>query len=162
VDCFMGGASLWRRVLFERVGFSSWFEGYGLYEDQDFCLRAGRQGELWVARDAVVEHLHEPTARPNPFRYGRMVMVNGWRVWRQGNPEPSLRSRTAWWVVSLLLTLVRASNAVRGTERATAVREAAGRVWGGLVLLFRRPPLAEGAQAPLARVSEVDQRRSLD
>lgn len=160
VDCFMGGASLWRRELFEVTGFSNWFEGYGLYEDQDFCLRARGHGQLIVTPAARVRHLHEPSGRPQPFRYGRMVLVNGWKVWRLANPRPRLKDRWRWWLVSGLLMLVRVGNAVRGPGRAASLLEALGRCWGGASVLILPPALGETIDAPLADRSGVRASRS--
>ncbi len=150
VDCFMGGASLWRRSLFGEIGFSSWFEGYGLYEDLDFCLRAREYGQLLVASTARVAHLHEPSGRPRPFHYGRMVVVNGWRVWRRGNPSPTFSARLRWWMITELLILVRASNGLLGPDRFNAMAECLGRMVGMLVVMVAAPSLNDDCEAPLA------------
>jgi len=142
VDCLMGGASAWRRTLLDEVHFSTFYEGYGLYEDLDFSLRAGRRGELVVARAAVVRHLHEPSARPRPFRYGKMVVRNGWRVWRVGNPRPRFGARVRWWTTGLLLAAIRAANVVTGPARRQSVLETAGRLAGFLRLTVAPPPLS--------------------
>ena len=140
VDCLMGGASAWRRSLFEKVQFSPWFDGYGLYEDQDFSIRAGRFGTLVLLPSAQLAHLHEPSARPRAVHYGRMVVRNGWRVWRTGNPSPGAQARLRWWLVTLLLLCVRISNAVTGPSRQQALAEAWGRTVGVIeVVLFGVP-----------------------
>lgn len=141
VDCVMGGASAWRRSLFERVQFSPWFDGYGLYEDQDFSIRAGRHGALVLCPAARLAHLHEPSGRPRAIHYGRMVVRNGWRVWRTGNPRPRSEARMRWWLVTLLLLFVRASNAITGPSRQQAAAEALGRVLGVCEVLVRGVPL---------------------
>ena len=151
VDCIMGGASAWRRTLFERVQFSPWFDGYGLYEDQDFSIRASRHGALVLCPSARLAHLHEPTARPRAAHYGRMVVRNGWRVWRTGNPDPRPATRLRWWLVTLLLLLVRASNGITGPSRRAALAETWGRVRGVVEVLARGVPLDEaprGGAAP--------------
>lgn len=139
VEFVLGGASAWRRDLLERVRFSPWFEGYGLYEDLDFCLRAGRHGSLWLCTRARLAHLHDPAGRPHRFRYGEMVVRNGWRVWRLRWPSPSWPDRGRWWATTLLLALCRLGDAVRGPERTAALAEALGRLWGSVRLLWDRP-----------------------
>lgn len=145
VDFVMGGASLWRRSLLERVPFSRWFEGYGLYEDMDFSLRARRHGRLLFVGAAVLDHLHEPAGRPPAFRYGRMVVRNGWRVWRQWARHPPARARLHWWAVTLLLAGIRVGDAVRGPGRGGALAEAAGRMVAVAEVLVRPPrPTGDG------------------
>jgi GT2 family glycosyltransferase len=139
VEFFMGGAATWRRGLLERVRFAPWFEGYGLYEDMDFCLRAGREGSLWLCTRARLAHLHDAAGRPNRFRYGEMVVRNGWRVWRLRWPSPPWPDRGRWWATTLLLALCRVGDAVRGPGRAAAITEALGRFWGSVSLLWNRP-----------------------
>lgn len=139
VELFMGGAATWRRDLLDRVRFSPWFEGYGLYEDLDFCLRAAREGSLWLCTRARLAHLHEPAGRPNRFRYGEMAVRNGWRVWRLRWPSPPWPDRGRWWATTLLLAGCRLADAVRGPERRAAASEALGRLWGSATLLRSRP-----------------------
>jgi GT2 family glycosyltransferase len=132
VEFFMGGASGWTRALLERVRFSSWFEGYGLYEDLDFCLRASGEGSLWLCTRARLTHLHDERGRPNRFRYGEMVVRNGWRVWRLRWPTPDLPNRARWWVITLLLALCRLGDALRSgtSQRRAAWSDVLGRLWG--------------------------------
>jgi GT2 family glycosyltransferase len=139
VEFFMGGAAAWRRDVLETVRFSPWFQGYGLYEDMDFCLRAGRHGSLWLCTHARLAHLHDAAGRPHPFRYGEMVVRNGWRVWRLRWPSPPWSDRGRWWATTLLLAVCRLGDAVRGPERTAALSEALGRFWGSISLLWDRP-----------------------
>src|SRR5690606_38503325 len=110
VEMLMGGIASYKRAVFESIGFSTYFEGYGLYEDADFSLRASRLGKLFVNTAAEVEHYHDEAGRPNKFRYGKMVVRNGWYVWRVKFPRPSLKSVLKWYATSFLLTLVRLGN----------------------------------------------------
>jgi GT2 family glycosyltransferase len=142
VELFMGGAAAWTRGLLERVRFSPWFEGYGLYEDLDFCLRAGREGSLWLCTRARLAHFHDAPGRPNRFRYGEMVVRNGWRVWRRRWPGPAWPDRGRWWATTGLLALCRLADAVRGPDREAALTEALGRLWG-MVRTLAAPPVVE-------------------
>ena len=92
VEFFMGGVASYRREIFEKIKFSEYFIGYGLYEDMDFCLRASRIGQLYVNTAAKCEHLHEEAGRPDRFKYGRMVVENGWVVWKEGTSKSRFRS----------------------------------------------------------------------
>jgi GT2 family glycosyltransferase len=145
VEFFMGGAAAWTRGLLERVRFSPWFEGYGLYEDLDFCLRAGREGSLWLCTRARLAHLHDAPGRPNRFRYGEMVVRNGWRVWRLRWPGPAWPDRGRWWATTGLLALCRLGDAVRGPDRGAAFTEALGRLWG-MARTMTAPPGMPGME----------------
>jgi GT2 family glycosyltransferase len=139
VEFVMGGVSAWRRQVFETHKFSRYFEGYGLYEDLDFCVRAGRDAPLYLTTRARVAHHHAPSGRPNPFRYGVMVVRNGWYVWRVRWPSPSLPDRARWWATTLLLTSCQAIDGLSGRSFRRSLTEAAGRTWGALTLLWSLP-----------------------
>ena len=133
VEFFMGGAASYKADLFQKIRFSSYFEGYGLYEDMDFCLRASRLGQLYVNTAAGLQHYHNEGGRPDSFKYGQMVIRNGWYVWRVKYPNPSIKNRVKWYATSILLALVRLGNAFSGGEKKKALTEAFGRYWA---LLF--------------------------
>ena len=134
----MGGASSWRREIFNTIHFSHYFDGYGLYEDMDFCIRAARLGGVFVCGTARLEHHHAPSGRPNWFRYGIMVIRNGWYVWRQRWPRPDIKDRLKWWAITQLLTLCRLGDSIRGPNRLEALTDAIGRFLGMVSLLIKR------------------------
>jgi GT2 family glycosyltransferase len=138
VEFTMGGASAWRRSILARHRFTDHFDGYGLYEDLDFCIRASRDAPIFLCTNARLEHEHDPLARPDAFRYGVMVVRNGWYVWRERWPEPRASDRFKWWMTTVLLTACRAADSLRGPQRGHALREALGRCWG-MISLPPRP-----------------------
>ncbi|WP_324721966.1 glycosyltransferase family 2 protein [Salinimicrobium sp. HB62] len=140
VEFFMGGVASYRKELFEKIKFSSHFEGYGLYEDMDFCLRASRIGQLYLNTSAQLYHYHEESGRPNRYNYGKMVIRNGWYVWRVKYPSPGLEARLKWHATALLLTLVRMGNTITTNERQEAFTESLGRIAGWWSLIFNKPP----------------------
>ncbi len=139
VEYFMGGVASYRKDLFQKEGFSSFFEGYGLYEDMDFCLRAARIGRLYVNTAAQLHHLHEEAGRPNKIDYGKMVIQNGWYVWHVKYPNPTFKSRVKWNAIALLLTLIRMGNSVTTEKKREAFRESLGRIVGWWSLIFNKP-----------------------
>jgi len=139
VEHFMGGVASYRKELFNKIKFSSYFQGYGLYEDMDFCLRASKLGQLYVNTSAQLYHHHHDSGRPNQFKYGKMVIRNGWYVWRVKYPSPSLKSRIKWHAIAFLLTLVRFSNVLNTSQRKEAFTEGLGRVIGWWSLLINKP-----------------------
>ena len=139
VEFFMGGVASYKREVFDKLKFSSFFEGYGLYEDMDFCLRISRLGKLYVNTAAQLYHHHEEAGRPNRFQYGKMVIRNGWYVWRLKYPSPGLKARVKWHAIALLLTLVRLGNTFTTSEKKEALTESLGRLAGLGSLLLNKP-----------------------
>lgn len=110
VEFFMGGVSSYRTGLFNKMKFSERFVGYGLYEDMDFCLRIQKYGKLYVNTAAKVRHLHEESGRPNYYKYGKMVIDNGFYVWRLRYPNPNLKAKIKWFCINLVLIVIRMFN----------------------------------------------------
>lgn len=129
VEFVMGGASAWRRDVFTSHSFSPHFEGYGLYEDLDFCIDVARERPLFLCTAATLRHDHDPTARPPGYRYGRMVVENGWYVWRRRWPSPVAADRIRWWLTTMLLIAARMGG-VAGRGWSEAAQESAGRLVG--------------------------------
>ena len=141
VEQFMGGVASYRKKILDTQKFSEYFEGYGLYEDADFTLRLSKIGDLYVNTAAQLSHYHEPSGRPNKYTYGKMVVRNGWYVWRVKHPYPSLKARLKWHATSFLLTLIRYSNALTQSNKKEAFTEALGRTSGWFSLLIKKPKL---------------------
>ena len=137
VDYFMGGVSAYKKELFDSIKFSEYFEGYGLYEDMDFCLRASRLGNLYLNTAANCYHLHEESGRPNYFKYGKMVVENGWVVWKLKYPHPAPGAILKWNSIVLLLACIRIKNGLVGEKGA--LKEAAGRFSSWVQLAFKKP-----------------------
>ncbi len=139
VEMLMGGVSSFRKTVFRTLQFSTYFEGYGLYEDADFTLRVSKIGKLFVNTAAKLNHYHADSGRPNQFQYGKMVVRNGWYVWRVKNPKPSLNAKIKWHSITILLTFIRFLNAITTTKRKQAFTEAMGRTVGWWSLFFNEP-----------------------
>ena len=139
VEYFMGGVASYHRKVFKKIDFSPYFEGYGLYEDMDFCLRASTLGQLYVNTAARLHHLHEDSGRPGKFKYGKMVVRNGWYVWRVKHPRPKPKAKLKWHGTFLVLTLVRVGNIFTTTRRKEALTESLGRMVGWWTLIFKKP-----------------------
>jgi GT2 family glycosyltransferase len=130
VEQLMGGVSSFRKSVFETFQFSTYFEGYGLYEDADFTLRLSKAGKLYVNTAATLGHFHDSSGRPSQFRYGKMVVRNGWYVWRIKHPKPRWNAKIKWHMITLLLTVVRFMNIFTTSKRKEAFAEALGRTVG--------------------------------
>lgn len=138
-DLLIGMSFAFKKEVLQKIKFSTYFEGYGLYEDADFCIRAKQFGKLVINTNARLEHHHDPLGRPNLFKYGKMVVINGWYVWRLNTPEPKLVPVIKWHSITLLLMILRLFNVVTTKERIDALKEFCGRFVGWLSLFFKRP-----------------------
>lgn len=141
VEHFMGGIATYKKDLFHKIAFSKYFEGYGLYEDYDFCVRAIKHGKLYINTKAKVHHYHAPSGRPNQYDYGKMVVRNGWYVWRLKNPQPDLQSKIKWHAITILLMVLRFFNAFTTKKSKQAFTESLGRGVAWIQLFFDKPTI---------------------
>lgn len=139
VEMLMGGVSSFKKIVFDTIKFSTYFEGYGLYEDADFTLRVSKLGKMYLNTAAQLNHYHDASGRPNQYHYGKMVVRNGWYVWRVKNPNPKRKDQFKWHAITIVLTLIRYSNVVTTRAKKEAFTEAIGRTVGWWSLLFNEP-----------------------
>ncbi|MEC3907355.1 glycosyltransferase [Tamlana sp. 2201CG12-4] len=139
VDLLIGMSFSFRKELFENINFSTYFEGYGLYEDADFSIRALEHGKNVICTQAKLNHYHDQSGRPNKYKYGKMVVRNGWYVWRLKYPKPNLKARLKWNLTLFLLTIIRGTNILTTNHRKEAFTETLGRVVGWFSLFFYKP-----------------------
>lgn len=142
-DFLMGGIASYKKSIFEYLSFSTFFEGYGLYEDKDFSLRVSKYGKIYINTNARVEHHHDPLGRPNYIKYGKMVVWNGWRVWRVATPDPKMIDKIKWWTITILLTYIRLGNVIVGPKRKVALKDFIGRHFGMFKLLYNSPDMSD-------------------
>lgn len=141
VELFMGGVASYKKEVFSKLKFSTYFDGYGLYEDADFCLRIAKTGKLYVNTAARLAHYHHPSGRPNQFQYGKMVLRNGWYIWHIKNPKPKYNDIAKWHAISLLLILIRFSNVFNTNQKNQAFTETLGRISGWFSLFITKPKI---------------------
>jgi GT2 family glycosyltransferase len=139
VDLLIGMSFSFKRIVTDNCKFSSYFEGYGLYEDADYCIRAQQYGINVINTNAKLAHYHDASGRPNKFQYGKMVVRNGWYVWRVKYLNPSFKAQLKWHAITLLLTAIRLSNALTSSQKKEATTESIGRIVGWLSLLLNKP-----------------------
>ena len=139
VDLLIGMSFSFRKKVYQNSKFSTYFEGYGLYEDADYSIRAQKLGRNVINTKAQLSHFHDPSGRPNKYEYGKMVVRNGWYVWRVKYPNPSFKAQLKWHSITLLLALIRLTNVITTSERKEAFKEFLGRIAGWMKLLFVKP-----------------------
>ncbi len=136
VDLLIGMSMAFRKKVVDAIPFSTYFEGYGLYEDADFSIRAQQFGKLVLATAAQLNHYHDASGRPNQYKYGKMVTRNGWRIWRLKYPNPSMKAKVKWHLISWVLIGLRGLNVLTTSKRKEAFTEVIGRVFG-LLYIFK-------------------------
>jgi GT2 family glycosyltransferase len=139
VDLLIGMSMAYRKSVVDNIQFSSYFEGYGLYEDADFSIRALQFGKNMINTKVQLSHYHNPSGRPNQYQYGKMVVRNGWYVWRVKNPSLNAADFLKWHAITLLLTIIRFSNTFTTTKPKEPFTEAIGRTIGWWSLIFSKP-----------------------
>lgn len=141
VDHIMGGITAYRKHVFEHIQFSTFFEGYGLYEDYDFSVRANVYGKLITNTAARLSHHHAESGRPHTYKFGKMVVRNGWYVWRLKYPHPGIVNIIKWHLITLLLAFLRLTNILTPSaqKRQQAWGDFSGRLVAWLQLFFINP-----------------------
>ena len=95
--------------------------------------------DLYLNTKAKLSHYHDPSGRPNHYKYGKMVVRNGYYVWRVKYPNPAVLAKIKWLQISVLLILIRLTNVVTTKQKIAALTETAGRVVGLFSLIFNKP-----------------------
>jgi glycosyltransferase involved in cell wall biosynthesis len=139
VDLLVGMSFSFRRKVVEQQRFSTYFEGYGLYEDADYSIRAQVYGKNVISTEVQLYHYHDTSGRPSKYKYGKMVVRNGWYVWRLKYPRPTIKARCKWNSVVLVLAFIRLLNVLTTTKRKEALTEFLGRLVGWITLIFNKP-----------------------
>lgn len=75
-DWLYGGATLWRRAVFERYSYDEWYIGHGYLEDLDYSHRVARDYELYVVADARCWHWPRPIDMEKNQVLGRQQILN--------------------------------------------------------------------------------------
>ena len=141
VEHFIGCAMSFAKKTVDEIKFSNYFQGYGLYEDSDYCLRVSKKYKQYLNTGARLSHHHEAAGRPNKYKYGKMVTRNGWYIWRLKFPKPSLKARLKWNSIVFLLTIIRFSNIFTTQKKKEAFTESLGRTVGWFSLLITPPKI---------------------
>jgi glycosyltransferase involved in cell wall biosynthesis len=143
VETFMGGVASYKKTVFQKLKFSTYFEGYGLYEDTDFTLRCSKIGNLYINTSAKLYHYHDEDGRPSQFKYGKMIVRNGWYVWRVKYKNPRLKARINWHLITWLLVFIRFANIFNTPYKKQAFSDGMGRTFGWISLIFNPPKVSK-------------------
>ena len=161
-EMLMGGVSSFKKTIFDSIRFSTYFEGYGLYEDADFTLRLSKTGKLYVNTNAKLNHYHDVSGRPNQFRYGKMVVRNGWYVWRVKNTNPNAIAKLKWNSITLILAFIRLMNTFTTSKSKTSFTEAIGRIVGWFSLFWDKPQNKESGVGLIQQIRLISSEKEID
>ena len=89
---------LYRRNALPLGGFRTFFSGYSLGEDVALSVDAHRCGKLVYASAARIIHTLAKTAKPPPYDYGRMEVLNRYYLSRYVLERRSLTQRLQFWI----------------------------------------------------------------
>jgi GT2 family glycosyltransferase len=153
VDIVPGGASAYRREVFARHKFSTFFEGYSQGEDLEMSLRIGQDWQLLWCGDAHCVHHHVSGARPASYRKGYMEVRNRYFIWRRHSLQPTLGCRIRLWLDFAYVFLCDLANWVTHPREGSYIQHAVGVVMGGLSCLVW--PL-QHHESPVRREYEVE------
>ena len=144
-DIVPGGATAYRRAVFERERFSEFFEGYAQGEDLEMSLRIGRSWRLLWSGDAQVLHLHAPGGRPAGYAKGRMDVRNRYFIWRRHTPGASGVHRARFWLDIVFIASWDLLTFLRHPRRGGSLAHAVGVASGAVSCLLRPPHHREDA-----------------
>jgi glycosyltransferase involved in cell wall biosynthesis len=77
-----GAACCFRRRVLERFRFDETLIGYGLGEDIEFCLSAGKAFRFGAYPAALVHHRRSSAGRPDPLAVRTMARSSARRLWQ--------------------------------------------------------------------------------
>lgn len=140
-ELLLGGCCAYKKSALLQQKFDTFFEGYSLYEDAALSLKIANKGSLCINTKAQLYHYHAPSGRPNQYVYGKMVVRNGWYVWRIKNPNPSIKNSLKWHLITLLLTFLRFINIFTTANKKAAFTESLGRFVAWFNLFYNKPKI---------------------
>ena len=89
---------LYRRDALPISGFHAFFSGYSLGEDVALSADVRKKGRLIYASEARIIHTSRRTAKPPPYDYGRMEVLNRYYLSRYVLERRSLSQRLRFWI----------------------------------------------------------------
>lgn len=143
VDQLIGCSASYRKHIIKEQKFDDFFEGYSLYEDTALSLKVSKKGKLLINTNAKLYHYHASGGRPNQYDYGKMVVRNGWYVWRVKYPNPSFKAKVKWHLITLLLIFLRFLNTFTTSNKKAAFTESMGRFVAYFLLFFNKPKIEQ-------------------
>jgi len=133
VQWLLGGATVWRRSIFNTFLYDEWFSGYARYEDVDFSYSVGKKYKMFIVSDAQVKHLNTLENVSFSFTLGKMQVVNRFYLVSK-YPELS-KTLCLWACLGLFI-----NNVIKGIfyMNKRYIRRAMGNIAGFAKILMDR------------------------
>jgi GT2 family glycosyltransferase len=147
VDMVPGGATAFRRSVFDRHRFSHFFNGYSQGEDLEMSLRIGREWKLLWCGDAYVHHHHTPGGRPTSIHKGRMEVRNRFFIWKRYSPAARMIDKIRFWLDIAYVFFYDVASFVMRPTQFWYVSHAVGLAWGSVECWTYPPRYEEPAAA---------------
>lgn len=109
VEFLPGGASAFRRGVFDLFRFSEAYQGYGLGEDKDFTYRLSRRQRLLLEPAARLHHYVSPQMRFDRRQRGREAILSRHRFFQDYLADRWWHRVAFWWAIGgylLVRTLI--------------------------------------------------------
>jgi glycosyltransferase involved in cell wall biosynthesis len=132
VDFMTTACAVWRREVFDSgLRFDLFFHDYGMLEDANLSLRAGRQWKLLQCGDAHCIELNAPGGRPDRRKLGYKCVVNYYYVFCDVAHPLSWQQQVRFWRFQFF-ELLRVSVSFVRRGRLSDLHELHGRIEGML------------------------------
>jgi glycosyltransferase involved in cell wall biosynthesis len=143
VDILPGCTIAFRREVFDREQFSSFFDGYSQGEDLEMSLHVGKSWKLLWCGDAHVNHFHATADRPAAFQKGRMEVHNRFFIWKRHSQDATLSIRIRFWLDILYVFAYDLVSSVARPGQPSYLQHALGVGLGAAEYIFSPPRYRE-------------------
>jgi glycosyltransferase involved in cell wall biosynthesis len=109
VDWLYGGATFWRKDVFENFLYDEWFQGTGYMEDVDFSYSVSKKYDLMVCESSRCYHYHHGISKQKEVGIGEWQLTSWWyfiRKYRDFSIALVLWSMVGLSIKNLLLATI--------------------------------------------------------
>jgi glycosyltransferase involved in cell wall biosynthesis len=78
VNWLYGGATFWRKDIFDNFLYDEWFQGTGYMEDVDFSYHVSKKYKLMISSDSKCYHYHHGINKTKEVGIGEWQIVSWW------------------------------------------------------------------------------------
>ncbi|WP_442508740.1 glycosyltransferase family 2 protein [Novipirellula sp. SH528] len=127
-DWLPGYSMMWKTKHARELGFCESFDSYAQSEDLDFSLRMRDKGALVLAGPAHLQHLPDPSGRPNHFKLGYMAIHNRYHIFKRTYPDRGWADNTQFIYTWTMDSVLHARGLVIPSQSAATLKHLAGRM----------------------------------
>ncbi len=75
VEWLCGGATVWRKEILNKMKYDEWFAGCSYIEDIDYSFRVGKEYEMYVVKDARIQHFQNPIPAEKQLAFSKANVI---------------------------------------------------------------------------------------